>query len=154
MHTQKIFLYCFSPEFPFHLCWPFAMLACLAAHQDGPFVCPEEMVLEGQPTLLQQSSFVLHCYLPGKSTNYFHEKAKVSSPEDQGCNSAICLHRIMDCLRFAVIAKRLSSLIYAAEAGSARAGCAGLCPVFTPVSQDLKLYHLIHSGGFHHSSHL
>ena len=99
VYIQKLFLYCFSPEFPLHPCWPSAMLACLPAHQNGPFSCPKEMVLEDQPTLLDP--FVLQGYLPGDSAKYFHEKAWISSPDDQGCNSAIHLHRITDYLKFA-----------------------------------------------------
>lgn len=72
-YIQKIFLYCFSPEFPLHLCWLSAMLACLSAQQEGPFLCPEEMVLQDQPTLMDH--FVLQGRHPGESAKYVHEKA-------------------------------------------------------------------------------
>lgn len=48
--------------------------------------------------------------------------------------AAIHFRRITDYLRFT-----LSSLTSSAEARSARAGCLGLCPALTPLSQDFKL---------------
>jgi len=77
------------------------MLPGLPPHKDGPFLFLEEIVFEDQPTLLDH--FISQGYLPRESAKYFHEKDQVSSPEDQGCNSAIRFHRITDYLRFAGI---------------------------------------------------
>lgn len=92
-------------------------------------MCPEEMILEGHPTLL--GPFVLQSYLLREFPSISMKKHRSALLKTR---AAIHFRRITDYLRFT-----LSSLTSSAEARSARAGCLGLCPALTPLSQDFKL---------------